>query len=346
MPAPTKQKQAQTPQRPVPGGAFLYASVRDLLAGKIDSGELPHGTVLKEAQISTQLGMSRAPVRRALAMLAEQGVIRAADGQGYVIGAAETPVPLSSRRLHEILTNEAEDIDRSATWERIFEQVVDEVSACMPFGTYRIQEAVLGDFHNVSRTVAREVLWRLMDRRLIEKDRKSHWIVGQMTARDLRDTLEMRRLLEPQALLHVFATLSRDRIEALATRVQTAITGFPTCGPAEIDAIEQAMFGTMYDGLRNSRMLGSIHRNQISLLVPRLFRHHFPMIDDLPSLQDYAQILHHLRMGAVNVAQVLLRNHLMRVEPLTLARLRVLSLLPPPHKVAYLTAVHPEEIDV
>lgn len=346
LPKLANKTQATADPRPIPGGAYLYASVRDLLAGKIDSGDLPRGTVLKEAQISTQLGMSRAPVRRALAMLAAEGIIRTADGQGYVIGATGAPVSLSSRRLHEILTNEADDIDRSATWERIFEQVVDEVSACMPFGTYRIQESVLGDYHNVSRTVAREVLWRLMDRRLIEKDRKSHWIVGQMTARDLRDTLEMRRLLEPQALLHIAPTLGRDGVEALAARVQAAIAGFPAVPVTEIDAIEQAMFGTMYDGLRNSRMLGSIHRNQISLLVPRLFRHHFPMIDDLPSLHDYAQILHHLRAGAVNVAQVLLRNHLLRVEPLTLARLRVLSLLPPPHKVSYLSAVHPEESDV
>ena len=64
------------------GSAFFYASVRDLLAGKIRSGELPAGTVLKEAPISGQLGMSRAPVRRALILLAEDGLITPAAGQG------------------------------------------------------------------------------------------------------------------------------------------------------------------------------------------------------------------------------------------------------------------------
>jgi DNA-binding GntR family transcriptional regulator len=272
-------------------------------------------------------------------MLVEEGLIRPAEGQGYIVGMHFAPVRLSTRQLHEILTTKSEELDRSATSERIFAQVVEEVTACMPFGTYRIQEAELGDFHHVSRTVAREVLWRLMDRRLIEKNRKSHWIVGQLTARDLRDSLEMRYLLEPQALAHVAARLDRDWLDALSARVETMIAGFATTSSTELARIEQDMFQTMFDGLMNKRLQRSIRRNQISLLVLRFFRSHFPMFDDLPSLEAYARILFHLRRGEVDEAQALLRNHLVRVVPLTLARLKVLSFLPPPRKVAYLMAV-------
>ena len=274
-------------------------------------------------------------------MLADEGLIHAAGGQGYVVGAiGAAPIRLSVRRLSEILTENPGRIDRSATWERIFEQVRDEVTACMPFGTYRIQETELGDHHHVSRTVAREVLWRLMDRRLIEKNRKSHWIVGQMTARDLRETLELRRLLEPQALAHSATRMDRGAIDALSGRIEMAIAGFSTCAPAEINEIETQMFRLMSDGVPNARLLASIRRNQISLVVSRLFRQHFPMIDDLPLLHDYGQILYHLRTSAVDVAQVLLRNHLLRVEALILSRLRVLSVLPPPRHAAYLSPVH------
>ena len=323
-----------------PGNAFFYASVRDLLAGKIRSGELPAGTVLKEAPISGQLGMSRAPVRRALILLAEDGLITPAAGQGYVVGGSRTPLRLSSRRLHEILTAQADDIGRTASWERIFSQVAEAVTACMPFGTFRIQESELGDFHNVSRTVAREVLWRLMDRRLIEKNRKSHWIVGQMTARDLRDTLQMRRLLEPEALSQVAPGWAGARSDALLARVEAAIAAFPACGAAVVDHLEAAMFVDMYDGVRNSRLLGSIRRNQLSLLVPRLFRRHFPIIDDLPALHEYAGILRHLRHGDMPQARDVLHRHLVRVEALVLARLRVLSLLEPPDMPPYMTPVY------
>ena len=322
-----------------PGG-FLYASVRDLIAARIASGELAPGSVLKAAGIAAQLGISRAPVRRALALLAGAGSIRAAEGQGYLVGAAGAPLHLSPRRLQEILAPEVEAIDRSAASERILAEVGATIAAAMPFGTYRVQEAELGAHFDVSRTVAREVLWRLVDLRLIEKDRKSHWIAGQMTARDLRETLEMRRVLEPQALLRVAPGLPAARLAALAGAIGAALADFPACGAAAVDAIEHELFVALFDGLQNSRMLGSIRRNQISLLVPRLFRAHFPMVDDLPLLRDYAQIVAEWRGGRLSVAQALLRSHLQRAEPLILARLRVLSQLPPPRGVPYLAAIH------
>lgn len=319
--------------------AFLYESVFGLLQRKIASGAMPTGAVLKEAAVAIHLNVSRAPVRRALAMLAERGLLRPADGQGYVVGGA-IPRPLSARELHDILAEATEDISRSATWERIFSRVSGEVTALLPFGTYRIQEAELGDHHAVSRTVAREVLWRLMDVRLIEKDRKSHWIAAQMTARVVRDTLEMRRVLEPQALANVAPLLERSWLEDLARRIEAAVARFPACGAAEIDAIEKDMFGTMYAGLRNTRMLGSIRRNQVALIVPRLFRRHFPVRDDLPSLVAYGQIVRLLCAEALEAAQILLRTQIERSEPLVLARLRVLSILPPPATQPYMIAVH------
>lgn len=324
-----------------PAAPYLYVTVYDLLEAKISGGELPPGTVLKEARLSQQLGTSRAPVRRALALLAERGLIRTARGQGYVVGNGhEAGVPLSSRELQEILQREGDGLDRSASWERIIAQVVDEVSACMPFGTYRIQESGLGDYHAVSRTVAREVLWRLMDRRLIEKDRKSHWIVGQMTARDLHETIELRLLLEPAALAHVAPDLDREWLASLLGRVEEVIGAFPACSAADIDAIDMAMSHTIFDGLRNSRLLGSIRRNQLSILVSRLFRQHFPLRDDLPGLRDHAAILRLLLVGQTGAASDRLRQHLRRTEGLILARLRVLSQLPPPHRVPYMTPVH------
>ncbi len=326
---------------PGPSAApFLYVTIHDMLAARIASGELPAGALLKEARLSHHLGTSRAPVRRALARLAERGLIAPARGQGYLVaGRGDAPVAISPCRMQEILNRDSGDIDRPAAWERILAQVVDEVSACMPFGTFRIQEAELGDHHAVSRTVARDVLWRLMDRRLIEKDRKSHWIVGQMTARDLHETMEMRMLLEPAALANVSGGLDPAWVAGLARRVEDAICTFPSCGAAELDGIEQEMFHTMFGKLHNSRMLGSIQRSQISLLVPRIFRQHFPIRDDLPGLRDHAAILNYLLSGDIQGARERLRLHLQRTEALTLARLRVLSQLPPPAHAPYMTAI-------
>ena len=337
----TQQDNPPEPDLRAGAAPFIYVTIQDLLAHRIASGELPPGTLIKESQISYHLGTSRAPVRRALSLLQERGLIRPATGQGHVVaGGGEKQVPISPRGLQRILNRAPAEIDRSAAWERILAQVVNEVTACMPFGTFRVQEAELGDYHSVSRTVAREVLWRLMDQRLIEKDRKSHWIVGQMTARDLHETFEMRFLLEPAALANVAKMLEQGWLEQLARRVEAAIATFPSCGPSEIDAIEHAMFHTMYDRLHNSRLLGSIRRNQIPLLVPRLFRKHFPIRDDLPGLRDHAAILTHLLHDDIEAACARLRHHLQWTERSSLARLRVLSQLPPPDHAPYMTAIH------
>lgn len=319
------------------GPGYIYDSVYNLLRQKIVDKELPSGALLKEAAVATHLGVSRAPVRRAILMLAQTGLVRPAVGQGYVVGEGAAR-RMSPRDLHDILAPATDEINRSATWERIFARVSREIMSLMPFGTYRIQETELGDYHNVSRTVAREVLWRLIDARLIEKDRKSHWIVGQMSARVVRDSLEMRQVLEPKALGLVAGGLDRQWLKALADRIDRAVATFPACGGAEIDAIEDAMFHVMYEGLRNARMLGSIRRNQIALIVPRLFRQHFSIRDDLSPLMSYAQLVRLLHSDSIEAAQVLLSSHLKRSEQLLLARLRVLAILPPPVTVPYMVA--------
>lgn len=309
-----------------------------MLTQRIVSSDLPPGSLLKEAAIASHIGISRAPVRKAILMLVDAGLIRPASGQGYIVGD-QAARRLSSRDLHSILSPATEEIDRTVSWERIFTQTANEVTSVLPFGNYRIQEAELGTYYNVSRTVAREVLWRLKDARLIEKDRKSHWIVGQMTARDVRDSFEMRRALEPRALVAVAPDIDKRWLTSLAERVERALAIFPACGAEEIDAIEHELFHVMFDGLKNARMLSSIRRNQVALCVPRLFRQHFPLRDDRPALVTYSQIIRLMESGALQAAQVLLSTRLTDAEALTLARLRVLAILPPPRTVPYMFSV-------
>ncbi len=324
-------------------GGYLYAIIHDLLHDKIASGVLPGGATLKEGTIAAQIGTSRAPVRRALRNLAKSGLIRVADGQGYIVGKG-APVPLSSRQLHDLLHDTLHGglgaVDRTVSAERIVEIVHDAIIAVMPFGHYRILESELGEHFGVSRTVAREVLWRLMEQSYIHKDRKSHWIVPQLSARDIRDTLQMRRALEPHALRLVAGTLSPAFITDLATRIGAALADFHTMTAPQIDAIEHDICHHLFEDLKNKRMLGSIRRNQIPLVVQQIFRRNFPLRDDLPALRLYDQILRGLIMGNVDAAVGLLETHLDCVEALMLARLRVLSVLSPPSTDTWLSAIH------
>ncbi|RVT91704.1 GntR family transcriptional regulator [Rhodovarius crocodyli] len=59
--------------------------VFEQLRHRIVEGELAHGTKLSEAQIVARMGVSRTPVREALTRLAAGGLLRPAEGNGYLV---------------------------------------------------------------------------------------------------------------------------------------------------------------------------------------------------------------------------------------------------------------------
>ncbi|WP_208104145.1 GntR family transcriptional regulator [Modestobacter roseus] len=95
---------------PVPR-LLLRDQAATLIRAAIVSGELPPGAVVKDAELATRLGLSVAPVRTALARLADEGLIEAKPQShtrvtpldaGQVRDAA-----VVVRAMHELATREA-----------------------------------------------------------------------------------------------------------------------------------------------------------------------------------------------------------------------------------------------
>jgi DNA-binding GntR family transcriptional regulator len=63
----------------------LARQVYEHLLGKIFAGELKPGSALRESELSTQLGVSRTPVREALGRLSEYGVVQSRANHGCVV---------------------------------------------------------------------------------------------------------------------------------------------------------------------------------------------------------------------------------------------------------------------
>lgn len=70
----------QVLERAQPLGDRVYSTLREYLR----SGRIPRGQALQEASLASQLGVSRTPVREALARLASEGLV-VAEGRSFTV---------------------------------------------------------------------------------------------------------------------------------------------------------------------------------------------------------------------------------------------------------------------
>src|ERR1700692_2910386 len=207
-----------------------YEMVEEVLRQNILGGHIPRGLVLLEGPIAALMQTSRAPVQTALLRLEAQGMVRRFNGRGFMVANADEAVEPARGDLRKIGLRIPRAIDDAlqsrASWERIYETVESDVAACLVFGRYRLIEAELAEHFNVSRTVVRDVLGRLEERGLVEKNQSSHWIAEPLTAQSIREHFALRRILEPQALISAAPLLDRARLAAVFERFRQTEAAF------------------------------------------------------------------------------------------------------------------------
>ena len=93
----------------------------------------------------------------------------------------------------------------------------------MPFGPFKINELAMAEYYGVSRTVTRDLLGRLEARGLVEKAGRSQCFLPELTAELMSDLYEVRRLLEPTALLDAAPHLARERLEGMREDLREAV---------------------------------------------------------------------------------------------------------------------------
>jgi len=88
-----------------PAGVTLWRRVADGLERGIGDGTYPiHSRLPGEVEIADRFGVNRHTVRRAIAALAERGMVRAERGSGTYVQARRIPYPIKARtRFSEIV---------------------------------------------------------------------------------------------------------------------------------------------------------------------------------------------------------------------------------------------------
>lgn len=81
-------------------GRVLHARVVETLRGRIISGELAPGTELRQEKLAAEMGVSRTPVREALQLLAQEGLLTLRPHRGALVNGLD---PASLRDYYDLL---------------------------------------------------------------------------------------------------------------------------------------------------------------------------------------------------------------------------------------------------
>ncbi len=317
-----------------------YEMIRSTLRHTIVTGQAAAGLVLVEGPLAQLFGTSRVPVRQALNLLHEEGLIRRFDGRGYLVnpeGLDLEPyrVPLTRQLLGLETTQKL--IDHRSIGERVYDELAASVSTFMVFGHYRLDEQAAAEHLCVSRAVSREALMRLRDRGLVEKEPYAQWLTGPLTAQAVAEDYELRTLLEPEALRQSAPELLRPTLEAMLERISAAQHAKGGAPRSAIERIEHDLHIDCLAGLRNQKMKNLIQQCQSPMNIGRILHEALRLSTDEAMLVEHRLIIESLLHGTVESAALNLRDHLQRAKVRTLQRLKVLSVLPEPKLPPFLT---------
>lgn len=256
------------------------------------------GAHLPEQQIASLCNVSRTPVRAALRLLTEQGVVQWEAATGYRLAADLTAQAAVAAELPATAEDElAEAIlrDRSA---RRLDQTVTVV------GLMRRYDA--------ERKTVLKALQRLTDENLVDRAPGQSWLFRRAPddPEAQGESYEFRLLLEPAAILTpgfrldgARAALLRQGMEALATLPDAA---FDT---REFQRLDIEFHGMIADGSANRFVADALSDHLRLRRLPGTYAG-VNVFRLKQSLREHLTILDHLESRQYEVAADLLRVHL------------------------------------
>ena len=169
------------------------------------------GERLAEQALATLCNVSRTPIRKALQILAERGLVRIEEEGGYILATD----PVVTARIDETVDAEGED--------DVYAAILRDLSAGRISETQTV--AVLQRRYGVSRQSVQNALTKLSDENLAERAPGQQWLLKQfaISGDAVSKSYEFRLATEPLALTlpefrRDIATMTSLRQSMLALR--------------------------------------------------------------------------------------------------------------------------------
>ena len=273
----------------------------------IGEGRIRPGDRLLEAHVARSFGTSRSPIRQALQMLAEEGLIVSLELRGYrAAGEADDDAGDRLADLGEV------KLSSPRQWELMYDEVEQEVLSQVLFGTVRINDHRLAQHYGVSRTVTRDLLARMHGFGLVSKDQSGHWIAEQVTPEKVKHLYDLRLLLEPRALSLAAPHVPEAQLVKARDNVVAALGG-STVESAAFDKTEVDLHIDILGYCENKEILSSLRKTHVLFgptrhLFDPILRIPLDMIED--ALNEHRVIIENLLSGDADRASNTLYSHL------------------------------------
>ncbi len=323
----------------------LYERAYEILAQQIRDGAYPPGTRLRQTTVASQFGISRAPARQALEMLARDGLVDKGNRRGFLvrlqagkplgtalpIPGSETPPPQGAPDMR---------LTSAASWQRIYAEVESEIVARTAFAGWKVNETELARCYQVSRTVARDVIGRLQQRGVLRKDDRSRWYAPALNAIHVDELYELRWLLEPVALAKAAPHVPPGVLGRLQANLEAAIAdGEAVSGPT-LDQLEEELHVELLGYCGNQTLIQAITLQQ-SLLIAHHFLYRWApqLFGPEPILPEHLQVVERLAAGQPTEAAAALETHLRRSRERTHTRIKAIRGSFTPDPLPYLERI-------
>lgn len=248
------------PGRPAPKRPN-YERIAQILRGSILAGSVPAGMVLLEGPIAEMFGLSRSPVKQALAQLEAEGLVQRFEGRGVMVRGAERPLRLALAPQHLLAEDAPDD-----PLETLYYRVEREILQNSLFGRFRVNELALARHYDIGRANARELLLKAARSGLVVRRENAHWSTVPLDEKRLRDLYQLREVLEPIAIRSAVGHLPPPVLAGVAHRLQDAVARFPALSVAELDRLEQDIHETCLGFSDNPELLEALVRARASLV--------------------------------------------------------------------------------
>lgn len=312
MTPPTARKQTPTTVEPANGPTPLTRRTAARIVDHITGSGLPVGTRLVERNLAEQLKVSRSPVRQALRLLADDGVVAPAERGGYVVA-------LTGEALTSAAAASPADDDTEESYLRI---AADRLSGELPD---RVTEKTLAQRYRLTPGQLAHTLRRIAVEGWIERLPGYGWEFQPMltSIEAYEASYRFRLTIEPSAVLEPGFRLDREALEAVRAEQQRLVDGeIWDIGNARLYDLNSRFHEVVMACSHNSFFIDALRRVD---RLRRLIEYRRSLLRDRAAVRcaEHVEIADLLLSGRREEAAARLREHLSTVGDEKTRRTRV-----------------------